>query len=243
MPMKSVIEDVRCKAIEIWKQEGIMQGKVKVTAKTLSTEEAIGNPEGDDFPLQTGKERLMEAEFMGSRGQAFTDRFGDFSGSLSDIAAMPLENNFRRAIFVATLNAVMRSLGQADKTVHCKDDDPATCAARLPQFIKDEYGMVKITQIGFQPAMVQALGAEFRLRVLDMDKNNIGTVKRGTMIEGPEATADAMHWADVLAVTGTVLVNGTLDEFLHAKPVFFYGTTIAGAASIMGWKRFCAMGS
>lgn len=110
---------------------------------------------------------------MGSRGQAFTDRFGDFSGSLSDIAAMPLENNFRRAIFVATLNAVMRSLGQADKTVHCKDGDPATCAAGLPQFIRDEYGMVKIAQIGFQPAMVEALGGEFRLRVLDMDKNNI----------------------------------------------------------------------
>lgn len=63
--MKSVIEDVRCKAIEIWKQEGIMQGKVTVTAKTLSTEEAIGDPEGDDFPLQTGKERAYGGRVHG----------------------------------------------------------------------------------------------------------------------------------------------------------------------------------
>ncbi len=241
--MEPVIEEVRRRAVELWEREGIMEGRVKVTAKTLSTEEAIGNPEGDDFPLQTGRERLMEAEFMGSRGQAFTDRFGDFSGRLGDIAAMPLENNFRRAVFVATLNAVMRGLGRADRTVHCKDEGPSECASELPQYIKDKYGDVKIVQIGFQPAMVQALGKGFKLRVLDMDEANIGQVKRGTLIEGPEATAEAIEWADLLSVTGTVLVNSTIDNFLSAKPVFFYGTTIAGAAGLMGWERFCAKGS
>lgn len=241
--MEPVIEEVRRRAVELWSREGIMDGRVKVTAKTLSTEEAIGNPEGDDFPLQTGRERLMEAEFMGARGQAFTDRFGDFSGRLGDIAAMPLENNFRRAVFVATLNAVMRGLGRADRTIHCKDEGPTACASGLPQHIREMYGDVKIVQIGFQPAIVQALGREFQLRVLDMDEDNIGQVKRGTRVEGPEATAEALEWADLLAVTGTVLVNSTIDQFLSSKPVFFYGTTIAGAAGIMGWERFCAESS
>ena len=47
-------------------------------------------------------------------------------------------------------------------------------------------------------------------------------------------------WCDLLLVTGTTLVNGTLPIFLGAKPIVFYGTTIAGAAYLMGWERFCA---
>ena len=54
--------------------------------------------------------------------------------------------------------------------------------------------------------------------------------------------ADAIDWADLLLVTGTTIVNGTIEPFLTDKPVLFYGTTIAGAAEMMGWKRFCARG-
>ena len=47
-------------------------------------------------------------------------------------------------------------------------------------------------------------------------------------------------WADLLLATGTTLVNGTLmGPWLGNKPVIFYGTTIAGAAHLMGWERFC----
>ncbi|NOQ33460.1 MAG: hypothetical protein GQ567_04585, partial [Methanosarcinales archaeon] len=49
---------------------------VTVRAKPLTPEEAIGNPEGDDFPILKGKERMMQAEFRGSFGQAFTDMYG-----------------------------------------------------------------------------------------------------------------------------------------------------------------------
>jgi len=81
------------------------------TGRALSPEEAIGTPEDDDYPLMKGRERLMEAVFKGARGQAFTDMFGDFGGSLEDIANMDLKNNFKRAVFIATLNAVMRHAG------------------------------------------------------------------------------------------------------------------------------------
>ena len=61
-------------------------------------------------------------------------------------------------------------------------------------------------------------------------------------IEGPEKTDEAMEWADLLLVTGTTIVNGTIDRFLTHKPDLFYGTTIAGAAELMNWPRFCARG-
>ena len=91
--------------------------------------------------------------------------------------------------------------------------------------------------------MVEYLVAQFPLRVIDMDRENIGAQKFGVHIEGPDATDEAKRWADLLLVTGTTLVNDTIGQFLHGKPVIFYGTTIAGAAYLMGWERFCAFGS
>jgi len=221
----------------------LMDRDIVIKARVLTTAEAIGDPEGDDFPLQQGKERLMQADFQGAVGQAFSDRYGDYQGSLREIIEMPLNNNYRRALFVATLNAVMRYLGQADRTIHCRDQEPGACAAALAEYIRQIRGEVRIAQIGFQPAMVEHLAAAFPVRVLDLDPDNIGRHKRGALIEGSEALADSLNWADLLLVTGTTLVNGTIGTFLAAeKPVLFYGTTIAGAAALMGWQRFCAEG-
>jgi len=88
------METLRQKGAALWEEKGLLGASVSVRARTLSVEEAIGNPEGDDFPIQKGKERMMQAEILGARGQAFTDMFGDFSGTLADIAAMPLKNTF-----------------------------------------------------------------------------------------------------------------------------------------------------
>ncbi len=237
--MMDIYENLRQQALELCRRENLLEEKIKVKARTLSTEEAIGNPEGQDFPMQKGNERLMQAEFRGARGQAFTDQFGNFEGTLEEIFSMPLENNFRRAVFVATLNAVMRSLGRIKGTVHCRDEEPKTCADALADHIRTRYGAVKITQAGFQPRMIQALAPVFPLRVLDLDPGNIGTEKFGVTVEGPEKAAEAITWADLLLVTGTVLANGSIDTFLTGKPVIFYGTTISGAAALMGWDRFC----
>lgn len=228
------------KVKELWRQEGILHEHVRITARTLSTEEAIGNPESDDFPLQQGKERLMEAEFRGARGQAFTDRFGDYNASLDEIAEMGLHNNFRRALFVAACNAVQRYLGKTDRTVHCRDAEPGRCALRLADYIMQQFGDVRITQIGYQPKMIESLAGKFRLRAIDLDPGNIGSQKYGITIEGPENTQDAIGQADILLVTGSTIVNGTLDTFLlQGKPTIFYGTTIAAIADLLGLTRFC----
>ncbi len=238
--MKNTYEELKNKALQICREKNLLEERVTVRARTLTTEEAIGNPEGDDFPLQKGKERLMQADFRGALGQAFTDQFGDFEGSLDEIFNMPLANNFRRAIFTATLNALLRYLGLAQGTIHCRDEGPTHCAAKMVAYIQERFGPVKITQVGFQPRIVQAMAESFDVRLLDMDPENIGQEKFGVMVESPEATEDALQWADLLLVTGTTLTNDTIEQFLFGKPVIFYGTTIAGAAYLMGWERFCA---
>ncbi len=219
---------------------GILKERVLVKARALSTEEAIGNPEGDDFPLQKGKERLMQAEFKEALGQAFTDRYGDFEGPLEQILEMNLSNNYRRAVFIATLNAVLRHIGKIEKTVHCRDQGPSVCALELARHLSQRLGKAKVLQVGFQPRMVEALSKAFDLRVIDLDEDNIGKKKFGVVIQGPEKTVDAIEWADMLLVTGTTIVNNTIEQFLTDKPVLFYGTTIAGVAYLMGWNRFCA---
>ncbi len=237
--MKDIYEELRQRALEQCRQNGLLGEKITVRARVLTTEEAIGNPEGEDFPLQKGKERLMQAQFRGAFGQAFTDRFGDFEGSVEHILGMPTENNFRRAVFLASLNAVFRSFGLIANTVHCRDKGPAQCATALTDYLRERFGRVRIVQVGFQPAMARALSGDFPLRLLDLDKDNIGVEKFGVTVEGPEAVEEAMGWADLLLVTGTTLANDTVERFLTGKPVIFYGTTIAAAAFIMGWDRFC----
>jgi len=248
--MSKILHEVRDRAVEIWKQEEILGQSVQVVTGPLSVKEAIGDPGSEDFPIQQGKERLMEAGFAGARGQAFTDDFGSHSATLGEIADLPLDSNFNRAVFVASLNASMRNLGRADTTVHCRDQGPNDCAAQMPEFLHKTYGEPKITLVGFQPAMIEALNSTFKLRVLDLDPDNVGQVKRGAMVEGPDTAIEALAWADLLLITGTTLANGTIDNFIDSSgagkngtPVLFYGTTIAAAAAIMGWKRFCPMSS
>ena len=71
----------------------------------------------------------MQATFKGVAGQAFTAASGDFQGTLGDVLALPLDENFERAVFIATMNAALRYLGKIEKTVHCRDDGPKRCSS------------------------------------------------------------------------------------------------------------------
>ena len=235
-------EIIRKKFIELIKEHGLEGEEVIVKAAALSPEQAIGNPEDKDYPLVKGMERLMQAEFRGAKGQAFTDRYGNFSGRLVDIANMELTNNFRRAVFIASLNAVLNYLGLTERTVHCKDKQPRECAAELVSYIKENYGQPRIAMVGFQPRMVEALAPQFELRVTDMDAANIGQEKFGVKIDEPSHAQENLEWCDIALVTGTTIVNDTIDQFLGEKPVIFYGVTIAGAAKLEGLHRFCPFG-
>ncbi|MEO0248966.1 MAG: DUF364 domain-containing protein [candidate division WOR-3 bacterium] len=237
--MDDFFESLRVRVFSLWKKEGLLSETIQIRARALSTKEAIGNPEHQDFPIQKGKEKLMQATFRGAVGQSFTDMYGDYEGTLEEVLNLPLENNHQRAVFVASLNAVLRHLARIEGSVHCRDDGPVACGKALVPYLKGHYSGAKIAQIGFQPRMVENLAPAHPLRVLDMAPDNIGANKFGIVIEGPEHTEDAVDWAALLLATGTILVNGTITPLLNKKPIIFYGTTVAGAAFLMGWERFC----
>ena len=237
--MDDFYEQLKERVFALWKEEGLLSEKIHIRARALSTKEAIGNPEHQDFPIQKGKEKLMQASFMDAGGQAFTDMYGDYEGTLEEVVRLPMDNNHQRAVFVASLNAVLRHLGRIEGSIHCRDEEPVDCGKALVPYLKDRYSGARIAQVGFQPRMVENLAAVHPLRVLDMDPDNIGTPKFGVTIESADHTEEAVDWADLLLVTGTVLANGTITPLLGKKPIIFYGTTVAGAAHLMGWERFC----
>ena len=241
--MTEIYDILRRRFVALCEAHGLTdeRGNGEIRVKALNAQQAIGDPEADDFPLQKGKERLMHAELGSGKGQAFTDQYGDFTGRLYDVLEMPLTNNYRRAVFVAALNAGLNYMGEASATVHCRDREPALCSEETAQYIREHYGRVRIAQFGFQPRLVETLQKEYEHRVVDLDPDNIGTVRGKVLIEGPESTAEAIDWADLLLVTGTTLVNDTIDQFLGSKPVLFFGTTIAGAAHLMNWARICPL--
>jgi uncharacterized protein (DUF4213/DUF364 family) len=235
----NIYEKLREYFITLIKENHLATQEIIVRAKPLTSEEAIGNPEDKDYPLIVGRERMMQAEFRNTFGQAYTDMYGNYADKLINIAEINLKNNFRRAVFVSSLNAVMRYLGLIDKTMHCRDDEPRECSSQLAEYIKKKYGNPKIAVAGLQPRMVESLVKSFAIKVTDMDYANIDTKKYGVTIQSPQKTQEHLNWCDLAVVTGSTIVNDTIAHFLIDKPVIFYGVTIAGAAKVLGLENFC----
>lgn len=214
---------------------------IEIACRALTPEEAIGSPGRNDFPLQKGKEKLMQAAIDGFSGQAYTDIPGDYEGTLKEALSLPPTNNYHRAVIIASLNALLRKLGRISNTIHCKDQGPKECSLKLIEKIKSEYGNPRIAVIGLQPAMIEQLSKNFNIRVYDLDPENIGQTKFGTKIESGDAQIDGIElWCDLVLATGSTVVNGTIDPILKMKkPVIFYGTTIASVADLLDLKRFC----
>jgi hypothetical protein len=230
---------------EILGDPELATAKVTVNCEVLTPEEAIGFPGRDDFPLQKGKEKLVQAEIDGCAGQAYTDMPGNFSGSLHEALTLPPDNNYHRAIIIAALNAVHRKIKQNDSTIHCRDEGPGKCSEKLVEYIAEEYGKPCIAVVGLQPAMVEQLARHFETRVFDLDPDNIGKEKYGVTIEGGDYNLEQIEdWCDLFLVTGSTVVNGSIDPFLNRKkPVIFYGTTIAASADLLGLNRYCPVSS
>ena len=213
---------------------------ISIRCKALSAVEAIGKPEHDDYPIIKGKEVMVEAVFRGARGQAFADEFENADYCVDDLAQMELSSNMRRASFVSGLNAVFRYLNLCDKTVHCKDAEPKTCADNLCKAIGPRNN---ILLVGYQPRFLEILASNYSIRVLDMDQDNIGRTISGVVVEPPEMTSDAIEWCGFIFATGSTVVNGSITDFLNQeKPVLFYGVTISAAAEILGLDKYCHCG-
>jgi uncharacterized protein (DUF4213/DUF364 family) len=242
------IERSRQAFAELARERGLSAAAATVVARPLSSEEAIGRPGRRDYPLLKGKERLVEAAIGEARGNAFTDAPREFTGSVDELLALPLDDSRNRGLYVAALNAAFQYAGLVRGTVHCRDDAPERCARQIVTLLEVRFRWHRVGLIGFNPAIAQELarrlGAE-RLRVTDLNPENVGTERFGVPIwDGETRFAELIEWADGLLVTGSTFVNGTFDA-LHAaieragKPMVLYGVTAAAMAHLFGFERLC----
>ncbi|RLG72611.1 MAG: hypothetical protein DRO23_10170 [Thermoprotei archaeon] len=222
------------------REHSFEEENIIIEVRPLSKEEAIGKLNDREFALVRGEEVLIEALFKGAIGQAFTDEPSEFHGKLEEIVNLRLTTNKERALFIASLNAVMRYLGLVKNTKHCKDNGPWICAEKLLEYIKRNYGRPKIAIIGYQPAFVKKLSEVFEVRVTDMCEKNIGKKKFGVLVESYLNNVRVSKWADIVLATGSSIVNNTLHELLpFREKLILYGVTCAGVSRIMGLRRWC----
>jgi uncharacterized protein (DUF4213/DUF364 family) len=246
--MKSTIDQVKEKIREIAAEYNLGNETVRVTVGTLTAEEAIGHPSRQDFPLLEGHEVMIEARFKESFGQAFTDQPSEFRGSLNEVLSLTLNSNDNRAVFDATLNAVMACLGMVTGVRHCHDEEPEKCAAEMAQHILKYHSKVKLGMIGYQPAilenLVTALGAA-NVRITDLNPKNIGTKKHGAEVwDGRTDTEKLIKWGDIVLATSSTIVNDTYDDIkkladTYGKRLIIFGVTGAGVAALLGLERLC----
>ena len=238
----NIFDTLRNYFIKEAKKNNLDLDMVSIVSKSLTPYEAIGDTTRKDFPILIGKEIMLEADFKGSKGQAFTSTPSMFEGTLKKILTLDLNDNpYNRSLFIASLNAVMRYLNQTDRTIHCKNSEPEKCAKNFPGFIKSRLDTPKVAIVGYQPAIIDNIKDFYETRVLDLNPDFVGTVQYNVKIEdGIKDYKDVVEWADVVICTGSTLCNNSIVDFMYLdKPVYYYGTTIAGAAEILGLERLC----
>lgn len=217
--------------------------RIEVKAKSLTAEEAIGVTERKDYPILTGTDVMIEATYQGAKGQAFTNAPADFSGTLADLLNLDYRNDAQAAgLLVASINAVLGSMGLCDRTVHCRNHGPKRCGVEIGNYIRQNYGNKNILVVGYQPSIIENLSSRgLKVRVLDLDPKNVGFERCGIPIEhGVKDMLDAKQWADVILCTGSTVCNGTIVDYLNTgKQTYFFGTSLAGVAALLGLPRLC----
>ncbi|MCX7828871.1 MAG: DUF364 domain-containing protein [Thermanaerothrix sp.] len=222
-----------------------------ISVRVLSPVEAIGSPEWD-FPLLKGKEKLMEAEVLGARGQAFSPFARDFNGTVGELLSMDSRDPYVRSLKVAFANGAVRLLGLDGRTVHCRDSAPTKCALEFKAQLRERLGPEgNVVILGLQRAIlwgaVEAVGPQ-RVRVLDLQDENIGLeVHSVTVLDGSKDLERALEGAKAALVTGSSFANGTFEGVAKACgdagcQVILYGTTGAALSALMGVERWCFFG-
>jgi uncharacterized protein (DUF4213/DUF364 family) len=241
--MNKLMENLKQELLNIMNQYNLSDTEIMISTRSLTPEEAIGITERKDFPILVGKEIMLQTTYMDGVGQSFTSSPSAYKGTLMEILKMDIVNDeHARSLFIAALNAVLKHTGLISNTVHCKDGEPELCAGKMVSHVRLNYHNPKIALIGYQPALLENLSKEFELRVLDLNPDNIGQKRYGTLVEDGIKDFDAVvnDWADLILCTGSTICNASIVNFINLdKEVLFFGTTLAGAAHIMGWKRAC----
>jgi len=245
-----VLEETRGRLTRFCRQRGALL-QCRIAVRPLEPDEAIGAKAADDLVIRKGVERMIEAKLGADRGQAFTDHPSEWSGTLEDMLALDLSSVRLRAVFVAGMNAFLRSLDVAAGTVHCRDEEPTRCGAELVRMLAQEFGKVRVGLIGVQPVILAALAERFgpdMVCAVDLNPKNIGTNKSGVPVwDGGTDLPRLVDSCELALATGSSIVNGSINEIIDrfkqaGKPLIFFGNTISGAAALLGLRRLCPFG-
>lgn len=236
----SILEKVRKEFIRACNERSVDPRRA-VNVHPLSSLAAIGDADGD-FVIKKGKEHVTEATFDEARGQAFTGTPCEWNGTLKELLSLELSDVRNRGIFVAAVNAVLRSFGLATGTIHCRDEDPTNCGPEIAGQLEAWFGCKKFGLVGLHPAILQALADHFApefVRVVDLNPDNIGSSKYGIKVwDGQCDLLRLVEWSEVGLATGSSIVNGTIDKIIRCfkdndKPLVFFGNTISGGHQLV----------
>ncbi|MEA4970004.1 MAG: DUF364 domain-containing protein [Candidatus Pelethousia sp.] len=243
MNMKDLYDTIVARFLAVPGINDELSENVTIRARALTPQEAIGVTERKDYPILTGNDVMIEAEYKGSFGQAFTDAPASYSGTLRNILALPFDTDAHaRGLLIAAINAVLGHMGLCDRIVHCRNDGPKRCGKDVADHVTEQYGDPRLLLVGYQPSMLENLSARISyMRVLDLNPNNISQTRCGIVVEdGIKDREAAIDWAELILCTGSTVCNGTLGDYLDTgKATLFYGTTLAGAAALLQLPRLC----
>jgi len=234
----------------------VRRGREHLIEATLASDAALRSSEDSASPSVAASQSEGASSLRSTSppmaGQAWTDHPSDWTGTLGDVFSMPLRKAGQRAIVVATLNALAGRLGLTAHNLRCRHGKPLDCGRELVRQLRTRFdGAARALVVGYQPGVVEALVESLgtgNVRVLDHDAELVGRTLHGVRIANGDAdfTAD-VRWCDLMLVTGSSVVNGTLDDLLRhsqdaSKPLVFFGNTIAAVAAIADLERLCPAG-
>ncbi len=246
--MASVMERAKEEFAAKVTRAGLTDAPIAVGSSAASAGETNDMARYDDLPILRGKEVLIEAEFQGARGQAFTNQAGAWEGTVGELLSLPLTSNRGRATLLAAMNAVMRHLGEVDRTVYCTEAEANLCGKETAAMLREEFGEITVGLVGYQPGLAAGLAAEFgpeRLRITDLALENIGRVVQGVEVwDGWNSTAKLVSGSDVVLAAGSTIVNATYEQLTHCTacrgiPLILYGVTAASVCRLCGIRRIC----
>ncbi len=245
--LKEAIERFR----KIVESNNLLNNPINIKTEYPKPEETVEKPINNNHLLLEGREVLIEANFFNAKSHVFTDEPSNFEGTIKDALALPLTSNKNRAVVVATINAVLRHLDKITGTIHCKDEESKECAYEMAERLYNRWGEhLTIGIIGLQPDIARTMIKRFskgNVQITDLDSDNIGKEFDGvTILDGKKYTNRVVANNFLALVTGSVVVNETIDDILEIsrqnnknRIVIFFGTTIAGVDKLMNLRRMC----
>ena len=201
-----------------------------------------------EYALMRGKEVIVHCDIRGAYGESFADTPRERRLKMSEVANLDLSDVGNRALFFAALNSVMNYSGEISGCIHCRGGDADRCGEILAEEVLRRFGRVRVAHIGYQPGHVRACAKVFReVKVTDMNPENIGRVKFGVKILDAAENEWVISKSDVVCVTGSSIVNGTLPQIVdwcnrYGVECVVYGITVKGVAKMVGWDVFCPFG-